>query len=104
MIHLEAAEERKIGEKDSHRHYCVLNEVYPEVGVSTPSALMTELRAHVKVADPRWGQHAWQWQWQQGRLTCITFRELGLAALVNSAYRRAGRLYTGSTMHPPPAE
>lgn len=52
MIHLEAAEERKIGEKDSHRHYCVLNEVYPEVGVSTPSALMTELRAHVKVADP----------------------------------------------------
>lgn len=60
MIHLEAAEGEKIGEKDSHRHYCVLNEVYPEVGVSTPSALMTELRAHVKVADPRWGQHAWQ--------------------------------------------
>lgn len=80
MIHLEAAEGEKIGEKDSHGHYCVLNEVYPEVGVSTPSALMTELRAHVKVADPRWGQHAWQWQWQQGRLTCITFRELGLAA------------------------
>lgn len=65
---------------------------------------MTELRAHVKVADPRWGQHAWQWQWQQGKLTCITFRELGLAALVDSAYRRAGRLYTGSTMRPPPAE
>lgn len=55
-------EREKDGEKVSHRHYCVLNEVHPEAGVhvSTPSALMTELRAHVKVADPRWGQHAWQ--------------------------------------------